>query len=550
MRKALVLFFFAGVLVMMGCTAPSAAQQGTMGTEPTTAAPNGQQANAPAATPSPAPTATAAPMTETDSGSMLTLNIVPNNSGSVAMDGMGTQASGYLVGDDADNTEWRAFLSFDLSSLQPTLNIQQVTLRVSCNVLDGSPDDLGGIRVAVYPYGTFDPLGLSNSSLRGAEEVFGNLNCPASEFDVTEAFLRVWGQEGSASFDLIVTAANGSDGDAAKDLIEVTGAQLGVDYAPGSEDGQAPPQAAPTATAEEACTDAVMFVGDLGLEDNATLAPQRIFSKGWRLKNVGNCTWDSNYQVVFVGGDRMNAPAATPLPETVPPGGTVDVYVDLVAPEQEGTYQGNFELRDPKGYTIGTDFWVRIRVQSNADTNEDTSEATPTLQPQTFIVEPNAANSGSFSLNGSAATAFYVGDDEYNDLWVTVLDFGLNDIQPPAVLEATLELDCALREGNAFANLGGYQVSSAVYGAFVITQAGSSLQLQDIQFLDYLGALDSHCVPVEFDVTASVQNYFADAVGNAPYQIVITPLQQTSNGDNAADILEIPSARLIITATP
>jgi len=164
-------------------------------------------------------------------------------------------------------------------------------------------------------------------------------------------------------------------------------------------------------------------------------------------------------------------------------------------------------------------------------------------------VEPNWDNSGSFSSNGSGSALFYVGDDEYNNTWVTVIDFGLNDIQPPIVYQATLTLDCAPIEGSLFPDLGGYEVGTAVYGSFVVTQNGSSLRMEDIQLLDYLGSLDSKCVPVEFDVTASLQNYFAGMAGSSPYQIVITPLQQT-DGDNEADRIQIPSVRLVITASP
>ncbi|RME87683.1 MAG: hypothetical protein D6770_08790, partial [Anaerolineae bacterium] len=98
-------------------------------------------------------------------------------------------------------------------------------------------------------------------------------------------------------------------------------------------------------------------------------------------------------------------------------------------------------------------------------------------------------------------------------------------------------------------DLGGFEVGSAVYGDFIMAQNGSNLQMEDIQLIDYIGNVTSRCVPVAFDVTASLQNYFATMVGSSPYQIVITPLQQT-DGDNIADMIQFPSVRLVISGTP
>jgi hypothetical protein len=57
-----------------------------------------------------------------------------------------------------------------------------------------------------------------------------------------------------------------------------------------------------------------------------------------------------------------------PLPVEVPPGGEVDLSVELVAPEMRGKYQGYWLLRDEEGMEFGygedakESFWVLIRV--------------------------------------------------------------------------------------------------------------------------------------------------------------------------------------------
>lgn len=108
---------------------------------------------------------------------------------------------------------------------------------------------------------------------------------------------------------------------------------------------------------------------DVTIPDGTDLAPGASFKKIWRLKNGGSCTWTSGYQLVFVSGDNMSAPAAIQLTSgTVVPGQEIDVPVDLVAPNSGGTYRGYFKLRNPSGVLFGfgdnndKSFWVEIEV--------------------------------------------------------------------------------------------------------------------------------------------------------------------------------------------
>ena len=79
---------------------------------------------------------------------------------------------------------------------------------------------------------------------------------------------------------------------------------------------------------------------------------------------MGTCTW-TGYTVAFVDGDRMDSPDSVPVPETER-SKPVDVSVELTAPTSDGTYRGNFELRDAAGkpVLIGIEsiFWVQIVV--------------------------------------------------------------------------------------------------------------------------------------------------------------------------------------------
>ncbi len=128
----------------------------------------------------------------------------------------------------------------------------------------------------------------------------------------------------------------------------------------------------PTATSTpEAPCDRAGFVKDVTIPDGTDMEPGEDFTKIWRLKNTGTCTWDSDYAIVFEDGDAMGAPASLTLAdegESVAPGEEVDIALDLEAPDDDGEYQGFFLLRNGAGqkFGLGSDaeeeFWVKIEV--------------------------------------------------------------------------------------------------------------------------------------------------------------------------------------------
>ncbi len=126
----------------------------------------------------------------------------------------------------------------------------------------------------------------------------------------------------------------------------------------------APPSPVPTT----GCTDMAQFVLDVTIPDGTHLGPGASFTKTWRLKNAGSCTWTSTYALVFLSGDQMSAPAVIALASDVLPGTTVDVSAKMAAPVSNGGYQGNWELRNSGGVLFGVGsggtgpFWVKITV--------------------------------------------------------------------------------------------------------------------------------------------------------------------------------------------
>jgi hypothetical protein len=142
----------------------------------------------------------------------------------------------------------------------------------------------------------------------------------------------------------------------------------------------ATPTGTPTATPTKPATptytstpvpepcNAAEFVSDVTIQDGSVFPAGADFTKIWRLKNTGTCAWTSNYDLVFVDGWLMDGDLSQPLPNRVAPGESVDISIELRAPEDPGDYQGLWKLRDAGGVLFGVGegadkaFWVSIGV--------------------------------------------------------------------------------------------------------------------------------------------------------------------------------------------
>ena len=74
-----------------------------------------------------------------------------------------------------------------------------------------------------------------------------------------------------------------------------------------------PTTARPPSTVQPtAMFDLAQFVRDVTIPDGSTYAPGATFTKTWRLRNAGTCTW-SGYVLVFDSGDAMNGTSPTTI---------------------------------------------------------------------------------------------------------------------------------------------------------------------------------------------------------------------------------------------
>ena len=186
----------------------------------------------------------------------------------------------------------------------------------------------------------------------------------------------------------------------------------------------------PAPTNPPDCTNSASFVTDVTIPDNSTVAGGSTFTKTWRISNSGTCVWGPGYTLTHYSDERMGAPDSVSL-DITPGGQTVDISVDLVAPNSVGTHRGNFVIKNPAGLIMQIDddsrLWLIINVASTV-----TATATATLTP-------GVANGSVTSTTMAANTA------ASNSDFATVTCSFTTD---PAKLTAALNAVNAYREKN------------------------------------------------------------------------------------------------------
>lgn len=184
-------------------------------------------------------------------------------------------------------------------------------------------------------------------------------------------------------FTLVVSAYGSPVGDRAMWVNPIISRPGGAPPPPPTVTGT-PPTATPTATGTiqpNAC-DRAQFVADVTVPDGTSFAPGIGFTKTWRLKNVGTCTW-TNYSIMFDTGEKMGGPDSALIPTTVAPGQTVDITLNLTSPTTAGTYRGYWKLKNNTGVPFGIgsagtkSFWVEIKVSGTGINPKTPTPPTP-----------------------------------------------------------------------------------------------------------------------------------------------------------------------------
>jgi hypothetical protein len=127
--------------------------------------------------------------------------------------------------------------------------------------------------------------------------------------------------------------------------------------------------------------DLSQFVSET-IPDGTNFAPGASFTKTWRVKNVGACTWSSSYAIVFDSGDLLGAPDTIPFPGNVSPGQEVDLAINMKAPTTPGSYESYWMFRNASGVIfVSTPYSAKITVTASPSTPTATSSGLTILHP-------------------------------------------------------------------------------------------------------------------------------------------------------------------------
>ncbi|HEX7542176.1 MAG TPA: NBR1-Ig-like domain-containing protein [Anaerolineales bacterium] len=112
----------------------------------------------------------------------------------------------------------------------------------------------------------------------------------------------------------------------------------------------------PAGTLSAAACDNAIGVADVTYPDGSEVVAGAPFVKTWQVKNIGPCSWNQNYVLVFGWGGigtNWNTTPPSHFTAIVLPGETLDISVTLTAPTTPGTYGASFALQNDKGYNFG-----------------------------------------------------------------------------------------------------------------------------------------------------------------------------------------------------
>ena len=171
---------------------------------------------------------------------------------------------------------------------------------------------------------------------------------------------------------------------------------------------QSAPTATPDASATVAACKPAAQVADVTAPDGAQFKPGETFVKTWRLTSAGDCPWEQGSTLAFQSGEKFGASDSVPV-EAVEVGKSVDVSLNLKAPQSPGTYTSQWALQRPSGQVITmTDVNIVVPAPTPTRSPAPTSQVVSTPRP-VATATPGVAGgippvgSGSFSADPNAS---------------------------------------------------------------------------------------------------------------------------------------------------
>ncbi|MGE5376838.1 MAG: transporter substrate-binding domain-containing protein [Bacteroidota bacterium] len=168
-------------------------------------------------------------------------------------------------------------------------------------------------------------------------------------------------------------------------LARLASQYLGINS--GTQPLPTPPPSSSTPAPPPIPCDSMTFVSDLTVPDGTQMNPGQSFTKTWRIKNTGSCTWNSSYRFVFVQGNSMGGQPQS-IQGTVAPNQTYDMSVPMTAPTNPGTYAGWWQMANAQNTPFGTRVWVEIVVPAPPPQQPQPTPAAPSIE---YFTGPQSA---------------------------------------------------------------------------------------------------------------------------------------------------------------
>ncbi len=290
-----------------------------------------------------------------------------------------------------------------------------------------------------------------------------------------------------------------------------------------------PPTIAIATTSTSTC-DVAQFITDVTIPDGTIMTPGQAFTKTWRFKNAGTCSWTPSYAVVFSSGNQMGGPATQALVGNVNPGQTIDISVNLTAPAAAGDYTGYWKLRNASG-VLFAQFYVQIKVQA--------------LPPAiASVVLTNLTGEDGFvrtdgTLNGNPN----VGDLDNDQTAEAFVSFDMTGIPSGATITKVVV------DFSDYDTLGNpWSISDGYLRAYV--QNYGTLDASDFYVGDPLGAVIAWSGPGALSSTfeeASMIAVVQNRVGTSRIQLRLQFRTPTTNSNGVADMVRLGDIKLTVT---
>jgi len=269
--------------------------------------------------------------------------------------------------------------------------------------------------------------------------------------------------------------------------------------------------------------------------DDTELEKGSDFNKSWRLKNIGTCTWNANYRVVFSSGDKMAGNDAQLLGVNVAPGEMVDIIVNLTVPNSSDTYKGIWKLQDDHGENFAT-FWVQIKAVAGA---------VPVLPPAVAALSLSQVNNegGSVRSDGSVMSGLYnVGDLADNGGSQVFASFNISGIPAGATItEVKIDFSDFDMLDDPFGDLGCLRAYVQNYNNLDASDYVGGAALNAIG--RWCSAADLQTVAADVDFKSALQS----KVGGTRFQIRFQFNEITSDNDNNGDMVRFGTLTLHVT---